>query len=102
MSDVTIDIEYGTARATVVNSAFVVGLIVAGPCRLLGWAIRETTGAAIASAEITSGQQVVGEVGVPAGQNDVHTMPKNGVYCPGGITITSVAGAWTGCIYYEY
>lgn len=102
MSDVTIDIEYGTARATVVNSAFVVGLVISGPCRLLGWSIRETTGAALASAEITSGEQVIGEIGAPSGGTDSHTVPKNGVYCPGGVTITSVAGAWTGCLYYEY
>ena len=94
--EVRLDIEFGVARAEVVNSAFVVGTIVTGACRLLGWSVRETTGASGFSAELTSGNQVIGEIAAGSGQADSHTMPLNGVYCPGGITITTETGAYTG------
>lgn len=102
MVDVNIDIEFGVARPYVIDSAFVTGLIVAGPCRLVGWSVRETTGAAAFQAQLTSGSITVAELGAASGLVDTKNAPMSGIRCPGGVSVAGISGAWTGCIYVAF
>ena len=102
MVDVNIDIEFGVARAYVIDSVFVTGLIVAGPCRLVGWSVRETSGVAAFQAQLTSGSATIAEIGSASGLTDTKTAPMSGIRCPSGISVTGVSGAWTGCIYVAF
>jgi hypothetical protein len=101
MPDLSIDVEVGPVRASAVSSALGLNVAIAGGVILKGWSLRETTGAALASAEFSSGSQVVGESGMPSGLADTKVMPGNGTLCASGISITASVGAWTGCLYYQ-
>lgn len=99
MPDVTLDIEFGVAQAFVIDSVFVTGLIVAGPCRLLGWSVRETSGAAAFQAQLTSGSKTIAEIGSASGLTDTKSVPLNGVRCPSGISVAGISGAWSGAVW---
>jgi hypothetical protein len=101
MPEVTIDVDLGPVKACAVSSVLGLVLVIPAGVILKGWSLRETTGAAIASAEFSSGNQVVGESGMPSGLTDTKTMPTNGTMCGAGVSVSASVGAWTGCIYYQ-
>lgn len=100
MRDLSVDVEIGPVLALPVNSAAGITQLIGGGVILRGWSLRETSGAAAATAEFSSGGQVVGEAGIAAGLAYSHSIASNGVMCPSGLSVTETSGAWTGCVYY--
>lgn len=96
---IEIDVEIGPVRAIAISALLNGTQLVGGRVALRGWSIRETSGAAIASAEFSSGAQVVAEAGAPTGGTDSHVTPANGVLCPSGLTMTFSAGQWFGALW---
>lgn len=101
MADLEIEVEWDHVTTVNVTQASNGQSLVNGPARLAGWSVRETTGAAVAFMELSSGQSIIGEASMPAGQNDSHYTGSGGVYCPQGVTVSAIGGSFTGCVYLQ-
>jgi hypothetical protein len=102
MPEIDVSISWGEPRALNVTQAQVGTLIEAGRVRLLGWSLQYLTGVGGANAVFQSGQTVVGAPAMGQNLSDTQRLPGNGVVCPQGLTLASVFGTFTGCVYVAY
>ena len=99
MADAVIEIEIGPVQSVSFSNADAGTTIVAGRARLMGWSVAETSGAASATLQFTSGSVQVGRVAVYSGNSDTVSLPATGVECPGGVGIGATSGAFSGVVY---
>lgn len=75
------------------------------PGLLVGWSLRETTGAATAVAEFIGAAgataPVVGEQQLASGASGSFMVAPDGGYCPAGLSIHVVSGSVRGVAYYR-
>lgn len=97
----TVDVEfsYGDVEALNVSNGDYGKILCSGRCRLLGWSVVESSGAAVASVEFASGQTIAGIGTMAAGKDSNVTLPHLGAECPQGVIIAGVTGAFYGCVY---
>lgn len=98
-AEIDVQVTLGGVMAYNVDQSMTSAPIVSAPCRLLGWSLVETSGAAAAAVEFHSAQTRVGEATMAASTADTEGMPNPGVECPQGISLTAVSGAFKGCVY---
>lgn len=96
---VDIDVTFGPAIVVSVATTTTSERLVSSPCSLVGWSLRETTGAASAEVEFTSGNNPIGESSIGPNGSDTHNMSGNGVYVQSDITLNVVSGSVRGAIY---
>lgn len=78
------------------------GPLVPGGCRLAGWSLIETTGAAGAVALLMSGTNVIAAISLPAGGMSAHSMGIPGAHVAGDLTLHMVSGSIQGAVYVTY
>lgn len=80
--------------------------LITRPCLLVGWSLRETTGAAVASAEFdaapSSGGPTVGEQSLASAGSGSQHLCNEGVLCEGGVFLHVVSGSVTGVVYARF
>lgn len=99
MASVDIEIAVGELTVISVPATNAGGQIVAGPVHLAGWSLRETTGAAVAEVEFTSGGNPVGESSMTAGGSDSRWFGMPGLAVSSDITLSVAAGSVKGAVY---
>lgn len=99
MASVDIEIAVGDLTVISIPATNAGGHLVAGPVHLAGWSLRETTGAAVAEAEFTSGGNPVGESSMTAGGSDSKWFGRPGLAVPSDVTLSVVAGSLKGAVY---
>ena len=76
------------------------------PALLMGWSLRETTGAAVAAVRLfsgtTAGGQLVASIALASGGSSDHATSDDGVFVTGGLFLDVVAGSVEGAIYARY
>lgn len=78
------------------------GLVVGSATLLVGWSVRETSGAAGAVVEIRDGSaagELVGASSLPAGTSDTVWAGDRGVGVQGGLFVVLVSGAVSGALW---
>lgn len=78
------------------------GLVVGGATLLVGWSVRETTGAAGATVEIRDGSSagtLVGASSLAAGLSETQWAGDRGIGVQGGLFVVLVSGAVTGALW---
>jgi hypothetical protein len=77
--------------------------LVTRPCLLIGWSLRETTGAGTASVEFEGSQStagpIVGEQVLASGGSGNQHIANEGVLCEGGLLLHVVSGSVTGVVW---
>lgn len=99
MTEIDIDISFGPVVSMPVAVSQANTLLTTGPAKLCGWSLLEYSGAAVAACTFVSGDSVVGQSAMVAGQSDSHTLPEGGIYCPQGISLGAASGDFAGCAY---
>lgn len=99
MPELDIDVMIGSTDVVSVPTTAIGQHIASAPCWLVGWSIRETTGAAIAEIELSSGGNPIAESSVGDGGSDTHIMSGMGIRVQSDITLTVIAGSIRGAIY---
>lgn len=70
---------------------------------LIGWSLKETTGAAAATVNIYNGTSnkgtLVAALAIPSGSTDRYSLDMFGVYCDSGIYLDVVSGSVTGSVW---
>jgi hypothetical protein len=99
MTEVNVDIDFGRAIAVSVPTTTTFQHIASSPCWLVGWSLRETTGAAVAEVEFTSGGNPIGESSVASGGSDTHTFSGANIEVSSDITLTVISGSVRGSVY---
>lgn len=96
-----LEIEITVADVTVVSVPTTTAgqEIASGRCWLAGWSLRETTGAATAEVEFTSGGNPVGESSMIAGGSDTHWLGDHGIGVSGDVTLNVISGSVRGAVY---
>ena len=102
MTGLDIEITIGDVRAITVPVTAATVKPIDTLCWLTGWSFRETTGAAVATLELKSGDNVIGEIELASSGSSTQWLGPNGVRCEAGITVNVVAGSVTGCLYAGY
>jgi len=78
---------------------------ISGPCRLYGWAVKETTGAAPASFVIRDGgdanSTMVAPINLLASESRSDTTHNDGIMCTQGVLIDILAGSIVGAVWVE-
>ena len=73
------------------------------PALLVGWSLRESTGAAAASVEFLSGTSansgIAGEQQLAQGVSASQTIADEGCLCEGGIYLSVISGSVVGCVW---
>lgn len=95
------DVEIAVVRVTAISipTTTTVQEIVSGRCWLAGWSLRETTGAAPAQVEFTSGGNPVAESSMLANASDTHFVGNNGVIIASDVTLNVISGSVRGAVY---
>jgi hypothetical protein len=93
-----------TPNAIPITVPTTVSAAVVGPaCVVLGWSLRETTGAAPATVEVWDGQDTTGQliatISLLAGQSTRDWLGPQGVITTRGLFVSIVAGAIKGAIW---
>lgn len=92
--------ELPAAQAVYLGPGGTGGQVTKLPCILLGWSVRETSGAAVGHVYLITGGdaggQVVGVADLAAGASDTHAIPPPGVFCPSGLYADAGATAISG------
>jgi len=96
---IDVDISIGPVDVIVIPAGAGPNELVSGPVMLAGWSILETTGAAGATAKITSGGNPVAVIGVGAGLSDTHFSGDGKIACPQDVTVTVISGTIEGVVY---
>lgn len=99
MAGLEIEITVANVAVVSVPTTTVSQLIAAGRCWLAGWSLRETTGAAPAQVEFTSGGSPVGESSMLANGSDTHWLGDHGIGVHGDVTLNVVSGSVRGAVY---
>lgn len=90
-------------RALRVGSVTGSGLVIATPVLLTGWAVRETSGTAVAALDLHSGHddtgQLIASLGMVAGGPAAAGPNMPGVICPGGLYAAVRSGAMDGAVW---
>lgn len=96
-----IDVEITVANVTVISVPVTATSqeIASGRVWLAGWSLRETTGAAAASVEFTSGGNPIGESSMISGGSDTNWLGANGVIINGDVTLNVITGSVKGAVY---
>lgn len=102
MWDVDIEISAGPVRPVSTTLFDTTDLMVSQPCWLMGWSLREFSGAATCTLEYKSGDTPVAEITLAAGATETVWLGPLGVYCAGGLKRVTVSGQWTGVLYVSY
>jgi hypothetical protein len=78
---------------------------ISGPCRLYGWAIKESTGAAPAQFVIRDGgdqnSTMIAPINLLANESRSDTTHNDGILCTQGVLIDVIAGSIAGAIWVE-
>lgn len=92
------------ARAVDMGAGGTGGLVTSLPCLLLGWSVRETSGAAAAVVVLHDGNDNSGgrvaEIGLAAAASAAAAIPPPGVWCRDGLYAEVVSGAVRGELWY--
>ena len=103
---VEMDVEIGHGEVTFpvpIPVTTVSQVLISGAVGLVGWSLRETTGAAVATVEFvdggSAGGTIIGEVSLAAGASDTEPVSDKGVLARQGIYMRVIAGSVTGAIY---
>lgn len=79
--------------------------IVAGPARLMGWGIKETTGAATAACDVYDGSDATGQLAVPftllSNESVRDWLGPNGLLCVRGLFVNVTSGSVSGALWVE-
>lgn len=97
--EVDVEVTWGSLQVISLPSPAISNQLIAGKARLVGWSLRETTGAAAASVNFTSGGNVIATSAMPSGTSDNHYPPGGGIIASSDISITVLAGSFTGAVY---
>lgn len=76
--------------------------IVPGGCRLAGWCLIESTGAAPAVAFLTSGKNVIAAISLAANGMSVHNVGLPGIHVAGDLALQMQSGSVEGAVYVSY
>lgn len=98
-SEIDVEITWGELQVISLPSPAVSNQLIAGKTRLVGWSLRETTGAAAASVNFTSGGNVIATAALASGTSDNHYPPGGGIVASSDISIAILAGSVTGAVY---
>jgi len=99
MPEVDIEITRGYLRVVSIPATIATVPIVAGRARLVGWSFRETTGAAGASFDFTSGGNLIASGAMASGLDDTHFLGSIGVPASSDIKLVMVTGSIQGAVY---
>ena len=99
MSELDVEISAGPVRPVSIPATTVDVPVLGGDGMLFGWSLRESTGAAVATAEIQIGGNPVAEIGLAAGGVSNAWFGPLGIDMPGNITLHMIAGSVTGAVY---
>lgn len=99
MPELDIDVILGSTVVVSVPTTTTNQHIASAPCWLVGWSLRETTGAATAEVELSSGGNPIGESSIGNGGSDTRIMSGMGVLVRSDITLTVISGSVRGAIY---
>lgn len=102
MASLSIEIAAGSVEALPVPATTVDTGVVSADVYLYGWSFRESTGAAVAAAELKSGDRVLGEISLAAGGERTVWFGPMGICSLGGITLHVIAGSIVGTVYAGY
>lgn len=80
-------------------------VLAAGPARLLGWGLKETTGAAQAACDVYDGSDATGQLGVPftllSNESVRDWLGPNGILFERGVFVNVTAGSVSGSMWIE-
>lgn len=99
MPEIDVDISVGRVFPVSVPTVTTQQIIISGRAKLIGWSLRETTGAAIATVEFQSGGNPIAEAALAAGGSATNTLGQHGVIISQNITLVVLAGSVTGAVY---
>lgn len=99
MPELDIDVILGSTAVVSVPTTTTNQHIASAPCWLVGWSLRETTGAAVAEVELSSGGNPIAESSVGDGGSDTHIMSGMGINVRSDITLTVISGSVRGAVY---
>lgn len=89
--------------ALAVSSAAGSSRLVGQGCILVGWSIRETSGAAAAALTLYNGSdqttQLVAGIGIVSGGSVVEGVGADGPFCDQGLFVHQESGAWSGAVW---
>lgn len=97
--DIDVEISVSNLRAISIPTTAVGQPVLSGTGWLAGWSLIESTGAATATCQISSGGNVIGVIGLAAGASSNIFFGEKGIYCRGDITLTVTAGSVRGAVY---
>jgi hypothetical protein len=97
----SIEVEITVSHVSVISipATAATEVLCAGRCRLAGWSLRESTGAATATVEFTSGGNPVGELQLGDGESDTQYMGDTSIHMPSDLTLNVIAGSVVGAVY---
>lgn len=102
MPQVEIEISSGDIDVISVPVTTVSVTLLEGGGFLAGWSLRETTGAATATVEVTSGGNPVAEISLSSGGSDTQWLGDHGVEVNQDITMDVISGSVAGAFYVAY
>lgn len=95
--------EYGDAFAIPVPADGTSRLLISQAVKVIGWSLRETTGAAAAVVQLFSGGGAGGtqiaELSFATGEDRTHTIPNGGLLVNAGLFLAVVAGTVRGAVW---